>query len=389
MSQSADVIVLGLGAVGSATAMQLAERGLRVRGFDQYAPPHKLGSSHGRSRIFRQAYFEDARYVPMLMRAYELWRKLEQDTHSSLLHETGALILGLPGGDLVQRSADSATQFGLPHQILEAADVHRRYPLFTVAKQAQALLEPDAGYLVPEDCITQQLRQAQRFGAQLHLDEPVLAWEADAGGTGVSVHTAKGTYTAGRLVITAGPWAPQMLRELQLPLRVTRQILFWFQPEGGVKDFQPDRFPVYVFEAANGLPPVYGFPLTGPESEGVKVALHGSDDVCTPSTVNREVTAADEATVRQRLATTIPRLAGRLLHAETCLYTMTPDEHFIIDVHPQHPAVTLISGLSGHGFKFAVVLGEVLADLAITGNSRFDLGLFSLERFAAANTLRP
>ncbi len=383
MNPSDDVIVLGLGAVGSATAMHLAERGLRVRGFDQYAPPHTLGSSHGRSRIFRQAYFEDSRYVPMLLRAYELWRKLERDGEQSLLHTTGALVLGLPGGDLVARSAESARQFDLPHQVLDTAELRRRYPIFEVPDRAQALLEHNAGYLVPEDCIAQQLRQAQRNHAQLHLNEAVLAWSAEPGNSGVTVRTTNGTYSAERLIITAGPWAPQILAELNLPLRVTRQVLCWFAPEGGMDDFRPDRCPIYIFEAEAGEPALYGFPLTGPDAEGIKVALHGSSEVCTPETVERDIRPDDESIIRERLATTIPRLAGRMLHADTCLYTMTPDEHFIIDSHPQHAAVTLISGLSGHGFKFAVVLGEVLADIAMNGKSSFDLGLFSLNRFAS------
>jgi sarcosine oxidase len=385
MSRSYDVIVLGLGAVGSATAMHLAERGLTVRGFDQYAPPHTLGSSHGRSRIYRQAYFEDARYVPMLLRAFELWRKLERDSQQLLLHTTGALVLGLPGGELVARSAESARQFDLPHQMLDAAELRRRYPVFEVADRSPALLEQNAGYLVPEDCIEQQLRQAQKHGAQLHLNESVIAWDAEPGDAGVTVRTAHGSYSAERLVITAGPWAPQMLADLNLPLRVTRQVLCWFAPEGGVEDFRPDRCPVFLIEAHAGQPLLYGFPLTGSDSEGVKVALHGVEEICTPETVDRKIHPEDEAMIRERLATTVPRLAGRLLHAETCLYTMTPDEHFIIDTHPRHAQVALIAGLSGHGFKFAVVLGEVLADLSMRGKSRFDLRLFALDRFVAAS----
>ena len=380
MNESVDVIVLGLGAVGSAAAMSLAEHGLRVRGFDQYGPPHNLGSSHGLSRIYRQAYFEDPRYVPMLLRAHELWRKLEHDSRQKLLHITGALVLGRPGGGLVERCAQSARLFDLPYEILEPAEMRRRYPVFDAS---QALLEQGAGYLLPEDCIVQQLRQSQRHGAQLHLNEPVMAWNAEPGDSGVTVRTANGSYSAERLVITAGPWAPQILSELRLPLRVTRQVLYWFAPEGGVEDFRPDVCPVYLFEAGAGEPMVYGFPLTGFESEGVKVALHGSHQVCTPESVERDICPEDEAMIRERLATTVPRLAGRLLHAETCLYTMTPDEHFIIDNHPRHAAVTLIAGLSGHGFKFAVALGEVMADLALNGKSRFDLSLFSIDRFAA------
>ena len=389
MNDSVDVIVLGLGAVGSATAMCLAERGLCVRGFDQYAPPHHLGSSHGLSRIYRQAYFEDTRYVPMLLRARELWQKLERDSQRALLHLTGALLLGRPGGELVERSAESARQFDLPYEILEPGETRRRYPMFAVADRSQALLEPNAGYLLPEDCITQQLRKSQKNGAQLHLNEPVVAWNAEPGHIGVKVSTPYGTYSADRLVITAGPWASQVLSELNLPLRVTRQVLYWFAPQWGLKDFRPGGCPVYMFEAEAGQPLLYGFPLTGPDSEGVKVALHGSNEVCVPGSIDRVIRPDDERFIRERLATTVPRLAGRLLHAETCLYTMTPDEHFIIDTHPQHAAVTVTAGLSGHGFKFAIVLGEVVADLALNGKSKFDLSLFSINRFASSESRRP
>jgi sarcosine oxidase len=177
----------------------------------------------------------------------------------------------------------------------------------------------------------------------------------------VTVRTPKGNYSADRLLITAGPWAPRVLAELGLPLRVTRQVLCWFAPEGSLDDFRPERFPIYLFDESHGTPLIYGFPVTGADTEWVKVALHGSDDVCSPETVNREMRPEDEAVIRERLGTTVPRLAGRLLRAEICLYTMTPDEHFVIGQHPEHPAVTLAAGHSGHGFKFAPVLGEVLA----------------------------
>lgn len=383
MKQADDVIIIGLGAMGSSAAMHLAARGIRVRAFDQFTPPHNHGSSHGRSRIFRQAYFEDARYVPMLLRARELWQSLEQEVGEPLLHTTGALVIGRPGGELVQRSLESAKQFSLPHELLSTGDVRLRYPAIRMEEDTTAILEKNAGYLVPETCVAYQLQQARRNQAALHLDERVLNWHAGPGGEGVMVHTTQGSYAAGRLLITAGPWAPAVLAELGLPLRVTRQVLYWFAPEGDLDDFRPDRFPVYLFDNVPGQPLLYGFPVTGEDTEGVKVALHGTEEICTPQTVTRDIRDEDETAVRQRLATTVPRLAGRLLRAETCLYTMTPDEHFVIDQHPEHPAVTLAAGFSGHGFKFASVVGEVLADLITEGKSAFDLSLFSIERFTS------
>ena len=379
MNHSSEVIVIGLGAMGSSTAMHLAARGCSVRGFDLFTPPHSQGSSHGRSRIFRQAYFEDSRYVPMLLRARELWLSLGQQVQQPLLHAVGGLVIGRTTGELVARSQESARLFDLDHEMLDAADLRRRFPVFAVEPDTIALLEQDAGYLVPEECIAQQLQQAASHGAALHTEEAVLDWEATS--EGVAVRTSRGTYSAGHLVITAGPWAPQILAELGLPMRITRQVLFWFTPKGNLDDYRPGRLPVYLIEDDYDRPLVYGFPLTGADSDGVKAALHGSEQVCTPAEVNRAISAEDIAEVRARLAATVPAL-DVIVRAETCLYTMTPDAHFVIDQHPRHPAVTLAAGFSGHGFKFASVMGEVLSDLATTGSSRFDLSLFSAKRFA-------
>jgi sarcosine oxidase len=374
------IIVIGLGAMGSSTALHLAGRGHRVLGFDQFTPPHSYGSSHGQTRIIRQSYWEDPRYVPLLLRAYELWRRLEVDTGQSLLHITGGLMIGRAGGDLVARSTASAESFDLPHEVLSAIQIRRRYPAFKIDEGWAALWERDAGYLHPEACVAQQLQQSALAGAELHFNEAVMEWNALPGG-GVLVRTARGTYAADHLVITAGPWAPQLLREMNLPLSVTRQVVYRFEPIGSVEFFRRDRMPIYIREMATDQPMLYGFPLTGPDSEGVKVGLHGSNEFCTPDTVDREIRPEDERVIRERLAEALPLLAGRLLHAETCLYTMTPDEHFVIDKHPEFSQVTLAAGFSGHGFKFASVLGEALAELAVDGKPTYDLALFSLRRF--------
>lgn len=374
------IIVVGLGAMGSSTALHLAQRGHRVLGFDQFTPPHPLGSSHGQTRIIRKSYWEDPRYVPLLFRAYELWRRLEIDTGQSLLHITGGLMIGRGGGDLVTCSTASAEQFGVQHEVLSAAQIRRLYPAFRIDDDWVALWERDAGYLHPEACVERQLRQAALAGAELHFDEPVMEWDALPGG-GVSVRTTRERYAADHLVITAGPWAPQILRELNLPLRVTRQVVYWFEPIGSIELFRQERMPIYIREMEKGQPLLYGFPLTGADTEGVKVGLHGSEDVCSPDTVDRVIGANEERILREWLADALPLLAGRLLHAETCLYTMTPDEHFVIDTHPEFPQVTLAAGFSGHGFKFASVLGEVLAELATDSKPAYDLELFSLRRF--------
>jgi sarcosine oxidase len=376
-----NIIVIGLGAMGSATAQHLAERGHRVLAFDQFKPPHTQGSSHGQTRIIRKSYWEDPRYVPLLLRAYELWHKLERDTNRSLLHLTGGLMIGRADGDLVMRSTASAEQFNLPHKILSHSELKRLYPMFIVRENMAALWEHDAGFLYPEACVQQQLNQASRAGADLRYNEQVIEWSTLPGG-GVSVRTSQGVYNSDRLVITAGPWAPQILSTMYLPLRVTRQVLCWFEPLSAPDFFHENRFPIFLLQPESDSRVLYGFPSISPDFEGVKVALHGSHDVCTPETVVRAILPEDERVVRDRLAETMPTLAGRLLHAETCLYTMTPDEHFIIDKHPDYPQVSMAAGFSGHGFKFASVVGEILADMAMDLPPKFDLGLFSARRFA-------
>jgi sarcosine oxidase len=382
-----DAIVIGLGAMGSAAAQHLAERGCRVKGFDQFSPPHNLGSSHGLTRIFRRAYFEDPRYVPLLIRSFELWKRLERDTGAALLHLPGVLVLGPTHGELVKRSSESAVAFGLPHSILSAKELKRRYPVFDIDSNTYALLEANAGYLRAEACVEQQLRQAARSGAEIHTNEPVLGWHADQHGSRVAVRTSRGTYEADHLVVTAGPWAPQLLAELGMPLRVTRQVLYWFEPKDSLDGYREDHLPVYIFESEGSERVLYGFPLTGPPSEGVKVALHGSDDFCAPESVRRDISATDEESIRERLAKPMPRLAGRLLRAETCLYTMTPDEHFLLGPHPDYPSVTIAAGFSGHGFKFAPVIGEILADIVSNAKTARGVELFSLERFGNAESV--
>jgi len=376
------VIVIGLGAMGSATAAYLAGQGCSVAAFDRFTPPHAQGSSHGRSRIYRYAYWEDSRYVHLMLRAGELWKKLSQESGVSLMHRTGALMIAPENGQVVRRSAESARLFGLKHEIVAADEIRRRWPVFHVEEGTLALFEEDAGYLDPEVCVREQLKQAARDGAGLHFDEPVLDWSAD--GNGVRIQTGRGTYRAGRLVMTAGPWTLQVLADAGFPLRVTRQVVFWFEPGDRLDLYRAGRLPVYLFESADGRPLIYGFPLTGEDAEGVKVAAHGSTESCTPESVCREVRPEDEIAIRERLAETLPTLSGRLVRAETCLYTMTPDENFILGRHPDHSSVIVAAGFSGHGFKFAPAVGEILGELAIHGQSSLDIEMFSPLRFAFA-----
>lgn len=373
-----DVIILGLGTMGSAAAYHLAHRGKRVLAIEQFTSPHDQGSSHGGSRIIRQAYWEGAAYIPLVSRAFELWRQLENDTHTELLHITGAVVIGHRDGELVPNTVAAAEQYAIPIDVLNAADLRRRFPAFVLQPEDDAVHEPGAGYLIPENCIRAHLQLASRAGADLRFEEKVLWWTA--GESGVEVVTSRGTYQAGHLVIAAGPWADQALPGL-FPLRVTRQVMVWIQPRGGVTPFLPGSFPIYVTEDVRGGPPVYGFPAIDGLGGGVKVAVHGSDMVCSPETVDRTIHESDLRRTIDAVKLRIPALEGPVLHAKTCLYTMTPDEHFVIGPHPRFNSCTIACGFSGHGFKFSSVVGEVLADLAIDGSTRHPIALFSPLRF--------
>jgi sarcosine oxidase len=374
-----DVIVLGLGAMGSAAAQHLAERGTRVLGIEQFTSPHDKGASHGGSRMIRQAYFESPDYIPLVLRAYELWRKLERDTGTRLLHITGGMNIGAGNGELVRRTIEASTQHSIPFEVLEGRAISARFPEVIPLAGDVAVQETNAGYLFPEECIRAQLARASHAGAELKFEERVLAWSAV--GDRVEVRTGKGAYSAGHLVITAGPWANQALDGI-FPLRVTRQVMAWIQPRTGVMPFLPDRFPVFLSEDADGGAHGYGFPAIDGPKGGMKVAVHGSADVCTPDTIDREIHERDLRRIVEQLRVRIPALDGKVLRAQTCLYTMSPDEHFVIGAHPQFASCSIACGFSGHGFKFAGVVGEILADLARQGSTAHPIGLFSPMRFA-------
>lgn len=371
-----DVIVLGLGAMGSAAAYHLARRGMQVLGIEQFTPAHDRGSSHGRSRIIREAYFEHPDYVPLIQRAYDLWDILQRESGQRLLLRSGGLMIGPEDGDLVQGALLSARTHNLPHELLDTATLRRRHSLFRVEDGTVAVAEPRAGVLIPEDCVLAHLKGATRAGAVLRFEEPVRAWQATP--DGVEVTTEAGSYEAGRLVVTAGPWAGPTLAAMRLPLRVERNVMYWFRPARDGGHFGRDRFPIYIREYRRGAF-FYGFPQVGPD--GVKVAHHHSGEFCTPETIRREVGADEIARMRQILDQCLPALNGDLASTATCMYTNTPDGHFIIDRDPAHPQVAIACGFSGHGFKFAPAVGEVLADLAMYGHTRHQIDLFRLGRF--------
>ena len=370
MAASFDVIIVGLGAMGSAAAYHLAQRGQRVLGLDRFSPPHTMGSSHGQTRIIREAYFEDPIYVPMVQRAYVLWEELERAAATKLFLQTGGLMLGTPESAVFSGAKRSAELHGLPHEILSATDVRRRFPAITPSPGMLAVLEPRAGILFPEACVTAHLRMAGAHGATLRTEEPVQGWTAT--GNGVEVRTSQGTYHAGRLILSAGAWARELLPGLKAPLTVERQALFWFSPARNAAQLTSERCPIHLWQFDEQRF-FYGFPDLG---DGVKVACHHDGALGGPDGVAREVSAAEVDEMRGLLRRFMPDAEGAFQSATVCLYTNTPDEHFWIDRHPAHEQVWIASPCSGHGFKFSSVVGEILADLCITGRSAFDLGLF-------------
>jgi sarcosine oxidase len=377
-----DVIVAGLGGMGSAASYQLSGRGQRVLGLERFSPAHDSGSSHGRSRIIRQAYFEGAEYVPLLLRAYELWEQLEQESGQELMTLTGGLMIGREDGGLVSGSVQSADEHDLPYELLDAGEIRACFPAYAPDPETVALYEEKAGFVRPEETVKAHLDRAASLGADLRFEEPVLSWEASE--EGVRVETPGGSYEAERLVISPGAWAPQLLADLGLPLEVTRQVMYWFEPANGLDLFLPDRFPIFIWEPDDGNM-FYGFPAQD-DDRGVKTAFFRAGGVSTtPETIDREVRRGEIDFLRGYLAEHVPDLAGRCLDARACMYTNTPDEHFVISPHPEHPQVTVACGFSGHGYKFCSVVGEILADLANEGSTRHPIDLFSPARLKKAD----
>jgi sarcosine oxidase len=370
----AEVIVGGLGAHGSSAAYHLASRGASVLGFDRFERGHTLGSSGGLSRIIRLSDYEHPDYVPLLRRAWTLWRELERDGDETLLTETGGLYAGDPDGELVGGALKSARTHRLEHEVLDAAALRGRYPLFDWPDGWQGVFERQAGWLAPERSIETHLRLAEESGATLRFDEPVERWESTP--DGVRVTTAAGTFEAKQLVIAAGAWASQLVPSLATKLSVERNVLFWFEPTAEREAFA--SLPIYIVDDTDRI--FYGFPYI--EGQGVKVAGLHFGDKADPDSVDRTASARDEERVRAWLWRRMPLANGERLDAKVCMYTNTPDANFIVDRVADHPNVVVASACSGHGFKFSSVIGEILADLVIDGESRHPIGFLSAERLA-------
>jgi sarcosine oxidase len=371
-----DVIIIGLGAMGSATLYHLAKRGVRVLGLEQFSPLHNRGSSHGDSRIIRETYFEHPLYVPLVQRAHELWRTLERESGNPLLTVTGGLMIGPPDGTVVTGTLRSAREHNLPHETLSSEEIVRRFPAFSVMPDVVAVLDPRAGYLDPEACTRAHIDLARGAGATTHFDERVTAW--DSGRDGVRVITTAGEYRSEKLVLSAGPWINSLLGALPLPVEIERQTVAWFDPPALATNYQSSRFPIYAYEFKPGVI-CYGFPEL---AKGVKASvMHDGRIFRTPEDIDRAVTEADVSPLRSALADVLPDLSrSPVRDSTTCIFTNTPDRDFLIDFHPEHSNVLISSPCSGHGFKFASAIGELQADLITTGSSRFDLTPFRLDR---------
>ncbi len=376
-----DVIVAGLGAMGSAAAHQLAARGQRVLGLEQYTEAHDRGSSHGGSRIIRMTLYKERGYVRLLHRAFELWRQLERHSGEPLLTITGGLAMGRPDHSVIEGGLRSAEEFGIAHEQLDPGEIRRRFPPFAPTPDMVGVYEPGAGFLHPEAAVRASLGQAARHGADLRFNEPVLRWEALPSGDRVRVVTPAGVYEAARLVLTPGAWALGAAARLELPFAIARVVMFWFDPVGGTTPFLPDRFPIHVC-IPHGGERFYGFPAHDGPRGGAKVAFSLVMSPCTPETIDRRVGDAEIEQMRAHLAQCLPTLAGPCIAAKTCLYTNTPDLNFVIGTHPAAPQCAVAAGFSGHGFKFASVVGEILADLAMSGETRHDIALFAPTRFS-------
>lgn len=389
MQQSWDVVVVGLGAMGSAALYQASGRGGRVLGIDRFAPPHDRGSSHGDTRITRQAIGEGRQYMPLALRSREIWHTLERESGGSLYVDNGVLVFGRECSgksdhgvvDFLTETRRAAEDYGIAHELLDHPGLCRRYPQFRYVGDEVAYYEPGGGYLKPEQCIAANLACAQRNGAELRLGQRVTALEPSASGDGVILRCENQTIHASRVIVATGAWISQLLPAAQSrQLRVYRQVLQWFPLEGDPAPYAPKRCPAFIRLADAGSAMVYGFPAVDGPRGGLKVASELFEESCDPDHLDRSVTAAESETLWQIASRFLP-IAAKPLRQIVCMYTMTADFGFIIDRHPLYPQVIIASACSGHGFKHSAAIGEILAQLALDDRSQLDISAFSFSRF--------
>lgn len=371
-----DVAVVGLGGMGSAILAHCATRGAAAIGIEKFQPAHDLGSSHGKSRMIRKAYFEDPAYVPLVIRAYELWRQLERETGEELLRMTGVLSVGSEGSEIIAGTLRAAKEHNLAVERLTQREIKARYPTLVLLKNEVALFEPDGGVLNPEKAVRAHLRVAERRGAEMRFGVAMESWQPAE--NGFELRLSDGTQVSTKkLVLALGPWFQKTLESLGVGIRVQRNIQAWFSPATDL--YKAPAFPSFLVNRA-GLPaPLYGFPDLG---DGVKAAFHGAGDLTDADHIERQVDwARDVEPIAEALEQWMPGAAKTFREAKPCMYTLTPDEHFVIDHHPDNANLVLCGGFSGHGFKFAPVVGEIMADLALDGGTHHQIDFLSLRRF--------
>ncbi|AEH36033.1 N-methyl-L-tryptophan oxidase [Halopiger xanaduensis] len=371
-----DVVVIGVGGMGSATTYHLAERGLDVVGLERYDIPHTMGSSHGITRIIRRAYYEHPDYIPLIERAYDLWDDLAEETGRDVLHRTGSIDAGPEDNVVFEGSLRSCEEHDIPHEVLTSAEVSERFPGYDLPEGHKALYQPDGGFVVPEQAIVGHAEAAQAAGAEVRARERVLDWEPTPD-EGVRVETDRDTYEADAMVLAAGAWNYKFTDALEGLAVPERQVLGWFQPERPAT-FEPDSFPVWNLKVPEGR--FYGLPIY--DVPGMKLGkYHHFDEDVDPDEYDREPNREDERLLREVVENYFPEAAGPTMRLATCMFTNSPDEHFILDTLPDHPQVAVGAGFSGHGFKFASVIGEILADLAADGETDHPIEMFGLDRF--------
>jgi sarcosine oxidase len=375
---SCDVAVVGLGGIGSAVVAHCAARGAHVVGIEQFGPAHEYGSSTGKSRMIRKAYFEDPAYVPLLLRAYDLWRELEIGADENLLSRTGLLMVGQAEAAILSGARRAAAEHGLTIGTLSRHDIRKRYPTLKILPNEIGIFEPDGGVLAPERAIEAHLRMGARAGAQLRFGTAVSHWHATDAGFALELADCS-RLAARALVLALGPWFEKTLTALGVPLRIQRNVQAWFRPASA--SYSATTFPPFLLERP-GLPaPLYGFPDFG---DGVKAAFHGRGPANAIEQLDRGVVRQEDVDpIAAAMEEWMPGATQDFLGARVCPYSLTPDEHFVVGHHPEHPGLILCGGFSGHGFKFAPVIGEIAADLALEGGSRHPIDFLSLRRFAS------
>jgi sarcosine oxidase len=375
LAQQFDCIVIGVGGMGSSAVHNLAKRGQKVLGLEKFDIPHSEGSSHGVNRIIRLAYYEHSSYVPLLRRAYEMWSEIETIAGEQLLYKIGSIDTAPSGHEVFEGSLESCLEHDIPHEVLNHKQINDRFPGYEMPPGQMGLYQADGGFVLSERAIVAYVNAAVAEDAEVHARESVIKWESEGGG--VRVFTDRAEYTADRLVITAGAWAAGMVPSLEELAVPERQVLAWLQPKEPSL-FAPENFPVFNAYFEEGR--YYGFPVFG--IPGFKIGrYHHLEELADPDHMERGVTQEDEDILRSAVSRYFPKANGTLMTLKTCLFTNTPDDHFIIDKVPGMPQVTVAAGFSGHGFKFASVVGEIVGDLAINGETTHNIDLLKIDRF--------